>query len=162
MGSRHLPDAGDAGGYRLQHFTSDWSQFQGFLSAFEKSKGDEAIAAGRGALSLVRDRPLAGQISRYYEWAHSESYVSHIERCIAKVAFELSSLLIRVDDLDAAEWALRKGLLVAPASKAMWEQLTDVLLEHHDQALMQQHWRAAEAELGTAALNELKRRETGL
>ena len=85
-----------------------------------------------------------------------------MERSIAKVAFELSSLLIRADDLEGAEWALRKGLLVAPASKAMWEQLTDVLLEHHDQALMQRHWHAAEAELGSAGLAELKRRETGL
>jgi hypothetical protein len=146
----------------LQRFTSDWSQFQGYLATFEKSKDESAIAAGRAALTLVRDRPLAGQISRYYEWVHTESYLSHMERSIAKVAFELSSLLIRADDLEGAEWALRKGLLVAPASKAIWEQLTDVLLEHHDQALMQRHWHAAEAELGSSGLSELKRRETGL
>jgi len=162
VGSRHLPEAGDVGGYRLQHFTSDWSQFQAYLATFEKSKDESAIAAGRAALTLVRDRALAGQISRYYEWAHTESYFSQMERSIAKVAFELSSLLIRADDLEGAEWALRKGLLVAPASKAMWEQLTDVLLEHHDQALMQRHWHAAEAELGSSGLSELKRRETGL
>ncbi len=162
IGANHLPEAGDVGGYRLVDVRTDWEEFTSLVKRFATGPREEQAALGVSALELVRDRPFVGELSRYFEWTHNERIVSAMERAIADFAHSVSTLQIRAGDLAGAEQSLRKGLLVAPASTPLWEQLTDVMLEHADQSVMAAHWRHAETELPAPVVSALRRRETGL
>jgi hypothetical protein len=162
IGANHLPEAGDVGGYRLVDVRTDWEEFTSLVKRFATGPREEQLALGVSALELVRDRPFVSELSRYFEWTHNERIVSAMERAIADFAHSVSTLQIRAGDLAGAEQSLRKGLLVAPASTPLWEQLTDVMLEHADQSVMATHWRHAESELAAPVVTALRRRETGL
>ena len=162
IGAGHLPEAGDVGGYRLVEVRSDWDEFTSLAKRFATGPREEQVALGVSALALVRDRPFVRELSRYFEWIHNERIVSEMQRVISDFAHSVSTLQIRAGDLAGAEQSLRKGLLVAPASTPLWEQLTDVMLEHADQSVMVAHWQYAEAELTPVVVTALRRRETGL
>lgn len=162
IGAGHLPEAGDVGGYRLVEVRSDWEEFTSLAKRFATGPREEQVALGVSALALVRDRPFVSELSRYFEWIHNERIVSEMQRVISDFAHSVSTLQIRAGDLAGAEQSLRKGLLVAPASTPLWEQLTDVMLEHADQSVMAAHWQHAEAELTPVVVTALRRRETGL
>ena len=162
IGAGHLPEAGDVGGYRLVEVRSDWEEFTSMVQRFATGPREEQLTLGVAALALVRDRPFVSELSRYFEWIHNERIVSEMQRVISDFAHSVSTLQIRAGDLAGAEQSLRKGLLVAPASTPLWEQLTDVMLEHADQSVMAAHWQHAEAELTPVVVTALRRRETGL
>ena len=157
-----MPEAGDVGGYHLVEVRSDWEEFTSLVKRFATGPREEQLALGAAALALVRDRPFVSELSRYFEWIHNERIVSEMQRVISDFAHSVSTLQIRAGDLAGAEQSLRKGLLVAPASTPLWEQLTDVMLEHADQSVMAAHWQHAEAELTPVVVTALRRRETGL
>ena len=160
IGAAHLPEAVD-GAYRLVNVTTDWDEFQSLVKRFGESSGEEQIRAGVAAMALVRDQPFTAELTRHFEWTHEERIIAHMQRVISDFAFALSSKQIRANDMAGAEATLRRGLKVAEASTSLWEQLTDVMLEHHDQSLMDEHWRHAESVLSAAVVRSLRARAQG-
>ena len=160
IGARHLPEAVD-GGYRLVDVSTDWDEFQALAKSFPSASTEEQLRIGAAAMDLIRDQPFTGELTRNFEWVYSERIVSHMQRVIAEFAFAFSSKQIRANDMAGAEATLRKGLLVAEASTTLWEQLTDVMLEHRDTSVMDQHWQQAESVLNPTVVRALRSRAQG-
>jgi DNA-binding SARP family transcriptional activator len=161
IGSEVFPDASGKSGYRVIGVETDSTKFQGLAKAALRAPKEEAVRLRTEALSLVRGEPLATEHGRYFDWYVSEGYHASITRAVVDVAHQLSTDLILAGQLVDAEAALRQGLVCAPTSMTLWEQLTDVLLEHHDQSVMALHWRQVAGVLSNFEINQLKVREHG-
>lgn len=161
VGSNHLPDFSGKAGYQLRDVRTDWGEFRDLATRAQGATGSESAALRRRALSLVRGQPFESDLAHYFEWIRVEGFDGEIARAVLDLAHRASTDLILAGDLLGAEECLRRGLLVAPASTLLWEQLTDVLLEHHDPAVMALHWKQAAAVLEATEIERLQEREHG-
>lgn len=161
VGEDHLPSAAGRPGYQLAKVNTDWDEFQHRVAQAKKLPKPAALKARMQALALVKGPPFTADTSRYFTWAFSTSIVYKMISTVVDVAHETSSQLIMTGDLKGAEAALRRGLLIEPASLQLWEDLTDVLLETADQSLMEVHWKAAILLLRPEDVSQLRTRENG-
>ena len=161
VGEKHLPSAAGRQGYRLVHIGTDWDEFQRLVAQSATAPKADAIALKLQALALVTGPPFTADTSRYFTWAFSASMVYKIISTVTNLAHDVSSQLIMAGDLKGAEAALRRGLLIEPASLRLWEDLTDVLLETSDQSLMAIHWTAAALALRPDDVTALRARQNG-
>lgn len=93
----------------------DWTDFQAL------TEDGTDIDDWRRALSLVRGRPLEG-LARG-DWAVLEGFAAAIEAAILDTAVGLSESLLKGGDFLGAEWAARRGLVVAPWDERLYRQL---------------------------------------
>ena len=161
VGENHLPSAARGAGYQLADVGTDWEEFQHLVAQSATASKSEAITMKRQALELVKGPPFTADTSRYFTWAFSASVVYQVISVVTHVAHDVSSQLVMAGDLKGAEDALRRGLLIEPASLPLWEDLTDVLLETTDQSLMAVHWKAATSLLRPEDVIALRARENG-
>jgi hypothetical protein len=92
--------------------STDWSRFRRLT---ETGSGP---ASWRQALSIVRGRPFEG-LARG-EWTVFEGHVAAIESAVVDVAARLGEHLLGAGDPLGAEWALRRGLAVAPWDERLY------------------------------------------
>ena len=161
VGDIHLPSAARGAGYQLVVVGTDWDEFQRLVAQSEKAPKPDAVRLKLQALDLVKGPPFTADTSRYFTWAFSASIVYQIISIVTQVAHDVSAHLVMAGDLKGAEEALRRGLMIEPASLPLWEDLTDVLLETTDQSLMDVHWKAATLLLGPEDVTALRARENG-
>jgi DNA-binding SARP family transcriptional activator len=161
VGENHLPSAAGRQGYQLVSVGTDWDEFQRLVAQSATVPKADAIALKVQALAMVAGPPFTADTSRYFTWAFSASVVYQIISTVTNVAHDVSSQLIMAGDLKGAEAALRRGLLIEPASLPLWEDLTDVLLETSDQSLMAIHWTAAALVLRPDDVTALRARQNG-
>ena len=161
VGEKHLPSAPGRPGYQLVHIGTDWDEFQQLVAQSTTAPKADATAFKLQALALVTGPPFTADTSRYFTWAFSASMVYKIISTVTNLAHDVSSQLIMAGDLKGAEAALRRGLLIEPASLRLWEDLTDVLLETSDQSLMAIHWTAAALALRPDDVTALRARQNG-
>jgi DNA-binding SARP family transcriptional activator len=101
---------------------TDWSEFLVFTDQVS------GPASWRRALMLVRGRPFSGLAKG--DWTALEGFSATIEARVVDVASRLAEHLLEMDDLFGAEWAIRRGLMIAP-----WdERLYRLLMTHADAA----------------------------
>jgi DNA-binding SARP family transcriptional activator len=161
VGERHLPTASGKAGYQLQHFTTDWVEFQNLCGQAMKAPIAESMALRRQALNLVKGPPFTADTTRYFTWTFTSSVVYKMVEAVTTLAHGLSTELVLAGDLVRAENVLRQGLLTDPASLTLWEDLTDVLLETTDQSLLALHWKTAALVLHANDVVALRSRADG-
>jgi DNA-binding SARP family transcriptional activator len=161
VGEHHLPTASGRPGYQLQHFDTDWGEFQRLLGLATKAPRAEATILRRRALALAKGLPFTADTTRYFTWTFSTSVVYKIVESVTVLAHVLCTELVLTGDLAGAQVVVRQGLLTDPASLALWEDLTDVLLESTDQSLLDLHWKAADLVLRSEDVVLLRGRANG-
>ena len=161
VGERHLPTASGRAGYQLQHFTTDWVEFQNLCHQATKAPRTESMNLRRQALDLVKGPPFTADTTRYFTWTFTSSVVYKMVEAVTTLAHGLGTDLVLAGDLAGAESVLRQGLLSDPASLTLWEDLTDVLLETTDQSLLALHWKAAALVLNANDVVALRGRVDG-
>jgi DNA-binding SARP family transcriptional activator len=70
------------------------------------------------ALGMVRGQPF--DVSRGYEWAFAESFVTRAAIAIAEAAQRLGEIALDDGDSTTAEWAATRGLLAAPGDEGLY------------------------------------------
>ena len=98
---------------------TDWSRFSD-LTAAGSTMSDWAEA-----LSLVRGRPFSDLGS---DWPLLEGISQEIESAVIDTASRLASVRLGVGDLQGADWALRRGILVSPWDERLYRLL--MLVRH--------------------------------
>lgn len=161
VGGRHLPTASGRAGYQLVDVESDWAEFRRLRDRARALPTPDATARRQGALALVRGLPFAGDTSRYFAWAHSTSVVYQIVEDVTALAHRVATDLVLNGDLKGAEDALRRGLLVDPASLVLWEDLTDVVVETGHATRLARHWQMADLVLRGEDVVALRARVRG-
>jgi DNA-binding SARP family transcriptional activator len=161
VGERHLPTASGKAGYQLQHFTTDWAEFQNLCGQAMKAPRAESMALRRQALNLVKGPPFTADTTRYFTWTFTSSVVYKMVEAVTTLSHGLGTELVLASDLASAESVLRQGLFSDPASLMLWEDLTDVLLETADQSLLALHWKAAALVLHANDVVALRGRSDG-
>lgn len=160
LGNERFPEA-KAGRYQLQSVTTDWDQFRALATSANELAGESRRAQITEAMSLVRGEPFTGEGGRNFLWVREKGLDYEITRAVIAVAHNGLGDFLKVDDLAGAEQILRAGLRLAPAAHVLWEDLTDVLLEHHDQSLMKRHFSEAMSFLPESDVEALRQRENG-
>jgi DNA-binding SARP family transcriptional activator len=94
---------------------TDWWRFVALTGP------ESGPASWRQALALVRGRPFEGLAKG--DWAVFEGFVATVEAAVVGVAARLGEHLLEADDPLGAEWALRRGLLVAPWDERLYRLL---------------------------------------
>lgn len=161
VGESHLPSAAGKPGYQLVNVITDWGELQHLVAQSTKLSKPDATKLKLAALALVKGPPFTADTSRYFTWAFSSSVVYKMISTVTELAHDVSSQLVMAGDLKGAESALRQGLQIEPTALTLWEDLTDVLLETHDQSLMAVHWTAAALVLRPEDVSQLRTRENG-
>lgn len=110
-----LPDAGPAG-YRLDSsgLVVDWAALAS--AAAENPNTPGWTDRARGALELVRGRPLAGAL-----WEGAVPLVRVMEATVERLAHTLSAHLMEEGDPAGAGWAAERGLVAVTGSVGLWE-----------------------------------------
>lgn len=160
LGPERFPEA-KAGRYQLANVRTDWELFQHRATDANGLEGDARRAMILDALGLVRGEPFVGEGGRHFLWVREKGLDHEITRAVIAVAHNGLRDFLNADDLAGAEEILRHGLRLAPAATILWEDLTDVLLEHHDQSLMKRHFDEARAFLSESDVEALRQREDG-
>jgi hypothetical protein len=95
----------DGDRHRLADVTTDWSRFRRLADSDDPE-------SWRGALELVRGRPLAdlGQ----GQWTVMEGFVTEIEQSVVECGLALGRALLRTGEPDGAQWAAQMALRCAP------------------------------------------------
>jgi len=106
----------------------------------------------------VREYPFASETSPFFEWIRSEGLEGQVVRLVSDTASRTGIDLRRLGRLDDAEMALRKGLLAAPATMLLWEELTEVIVARGDGEALRQHWVQADIHLSASEVSDLRRR----
>ncbi len=161
VGEHHLPTASGRAGYQLVDVESDWEVFRRLCDRARALHKPDATARRREALALVRGLPFAGDTSRYFAWAYSTSVVYQIVEDVTALAHRVGTDLVLNGDLKGAEDALRRGLLVDPASLVLWEDLTDVVVQTGHATRLARHWQMADLVLRNDDVVALRARERG-
>jgi hypothetical protein len=100
----------------------DWQEFRRLCAVARRAADpDDAMAAYRAALELVRGDPFAEVPAQTYGWAWAEQLVSDIEVAVSDAAAALGELALEHDDADTAAWAASQGLLVCPGHEALYQ-----------------------------------------
>ncbi len=158
VGADVLPEASRGAGYRLLEMTTDVEQFRALVDSARGADEETSASIRLRALELVREYPFASETSPFFEWIRSEGLEGQIVRLISDTAYRTGIDLHRLGRLDDAETALRKGLIVAPSTLALWEELTDVIAARGDGEVLRQHWIQAEVHLSASEVGDLRRR----
>jgi DNA-binding SARP family transcriptional activator len=158
VGSEILPEAVRGAGYRVQGVVTDVEIFHSLER--QSREGDDAasLELRLQALALVREYPFATETSSFFEWVRSEALEGQVVRAVSDLAYRTGLDCIRVSDFENAEVALRVGLLAAPASLPIWQQLTDVVAMRGDRSLLKQHFAQAGTFLSSSEVADLQRR----
>ncbi|NYI03241.1 BTAD domain-containing putative transcriptional regulator [Allostreptomyces psammosilenae] len=123
-GLAHLPVGTTALGF-ADSVGCDWAEFQQlYLEGMraDDETGDQCLAA---ALSLVRGRPLDGAL--HGPWGWTEPARQEIISAVVDASSALARRLITRGDHNAAEAAIRRGLLAAPEVETLHRGLFYVL-----------------------------------
>lgn len=143
-GDPYVPRAaGDAGGYVLDHITSDWTTVEA-TAADPTSTSTEDLAE---ALKLVRGRPFEDS-GRRYRWTISLQYP--MLNAVLDIAHELARRALEASDTDTALWATQQGLLVETLHEQLWRDRLQAA--SHDPELHQKVTHELEAAI--AALDD--------
>jgi hypothetical protein len=108
IGAEHLPDATNAGGYRVIGIECDWFVFQRLSGEADKATGARAIELRTQALTLVRGAPF--QVRGQYEWVFSEGLDTQMSGAVITCALRLFNDLMVLGRYQAAEDAAKAGL----------------------------------------------------
>lgn len=158
VGAGVLPEASRGAGYRLVEVSTDVDEFRALVAAARDADDEKSATIRLHALELVREYPFASESSHFFEWVRSEGLEGQIVRLVSDTAYRTGIDLHRLGRLDDAETALRKGLIVAPSTLALWEELTDVIAARGDGEVLRQHWIQAEVHLSASEVGDLRRR----
>jgi hypothetical protein len=161
VGSRHLPDNVQRNGYRLEHATTDWHRFRALAAQAERATGMQRHQLLVAALQLVRGVPFESELSRWFQWADSEGLRTAIIKAVVNVAVDAHADRVQADDLNCAEWALRRGLLASPFELTLWACLADVIQARDDPGDVDRFWRDATAALDPGTVEMLRERVHG-
>lgn len=113
-GDPYIPRAaGDAGGYMLEHITSDWTAVEA-IAADPTGTSTEDLAE---ALKLVRGHPFEGG-GRRYSWTVTLQFT--MMNAVLDIAHELARRALEASDTDTALWATQQGLLVESLHEQLW------------------------------------------
>jgi|GEM_PF-930092 len=93
----------------------DWSEFQRLTCP------GTTVEAWMAALRLVRGRPLQGV--EVGDWFALEGHSAAIERALMTTVMAASEALLEAGDPVGADWAARRGLIVAPWDERPYRQL---------------------------------------
>jgi hypothetical protein len=121
-GSPHLPmvKPGGYGEYRIGPFVRvDYDRFRELVDRAAGEDPSVALKTLREALALVRGRPFE-TVSRGYEWAHVEGFITTIEAEIADAAHRLAKLCLDAGDAEGARWAAQQGLKASTGHEQLY------------------------------------------
>jgi hypothetical protein len=110
IGADHLPDATNAGGYRISGIDCDWAVFKRLSDEADRTTGAQAIELRTQALALVRGVPFQGVARGQYEWVFNEGLHTDMATAVITCALRLSNELMALGRYHAAEDAARAGL----------------------------------------------------
>ena len=158
VGADVLPEASRGAGYRLLEMTTDVEQFRALVDSARGADEETSASIRLQALELVREYPFASETSPFFEWIRSEGLEGQIVRLISDTAYRTGIDLHRLGRLNDAETAVRKGLLAAPATMVLWEELTEVIAAQGDGEALRQHFVQAEIHLSASEVSDLRRR----
>ena len=143
-GDPYIPRAaGDAGGYMLEHITSDWNTVE-TIAADPAGTSTEDLAE---ALKLVRGHPFEGG-GRRYSWTVNLQFT--MMNAVLDIAHELARRALEANDTDTALWATQQGLLVESLHEQLWRDRLQAA--SHDPELHQKVTHELEAAI--AALDD--------
>jgi len=160
VGAGVLPEASRGADYRLVGFTTDFDEFNELARQARGGDEEASIDLRLQALRLVREAPFAGEVSSFFEWAHFEGLTAEVSRTVSDLAYRTALDCRRTGKTEAAELALRTGLLVAPAMTVLWEELVDLVHERDGEAGLAGLWPQIEAQLGVDGVERLQSRVT--
>lgn len=103
-GRRRLRKTGDR--LCVVDVDTDWARFQDLADL----KGD--LPEWRGALELVRGRPLEGLAE--CQWCYLEGFVAEMEVAIVELGIRLGERLLGAGDAVGAQWAAARALKACP------------------------------------------------
>ena len=158
VGAEVFPEASRGAGYRLLEVTTDVEQFRALVESARGADEETSAFVRLRALELVREYPFASETSPFFEWIRSEGLEGQIVRLISDTSYRTGIDLHRLGRLNEAETALRKGLLAAPATMVLWEELTEVIAAQGDGEALRQHFIQAEIHLSASEVSDLRRR----
>jgi hypothetical protein len=113
IGTDHLPDATNAGGYRIRDVECDWFKIQRLADEADLTLGQQAIELRTQALALVRGTPFQGVAKGQYEWVFNEDLHSQMADAVVTCALRLANDLMALGRYQDAEDAARAGLRAA-------------------------------------------------
>jgi len=160
VGNEILPEAGRSAGYQLTNIEVDAERFSELERRSRTSDETESITLRKEALSMLREYPFATEVSSFFEWVRTEGIESRIVQQVSDVAYRTALDQIRLDDPAGAEASLRIALIVAPASMAVWEQLTDVITRQGEEHRLEQLFDQASGILSEHELDVLRARSS--
>jgi len=108
-------------GYRLStEVQCDWTRFEELIEQEVAGPRQEASRL-RSALDLVKGPPLAGSLSSpFFEWVSAQHLDLTMEARVVDASERLGVLALELEDLEEAEWAVRKGLELDPAREELY------------------------------------------
>ncbi len=105
--------------YRVtEKVTTDLAQFEARATYAKTVPPARAKPVLEDALGMVRGQPF--DVSRGYEWAFAESFVTRVAIAIADAAQHLAEIALAEGDSTTAEWAASRGLLAAPGDEGLY------------------------------------------
>ena len=114
VGRQYLPEA-YSGRIELHPAVgSDWDELQSLIQAGVNRTPSQALVE---ALQLVRGEPLADAAPGQWHWA--EQWRRDMIGTVRDIALVLADRCLQGNDVDAARWALRRGLVCAPSDELL-------------------------------------------
>lgn len=156
VGPEHLPDAAEAGGYRLVGAVTDWGEVKRLLAAASGAPDEESRNLRAQALAHVRGAPFEGAHATQFHWAYASGLVSEILRTVTDAAHALSRELLCAGDPAQAEWAARQGLKASRDDERLWLDAARAG-EALGASVLSRVFRDATAALGAQRVRELRR-----
>ena len=156
VGPEHLPDAAEAGGYRLVGAVTDWGEVKRLLAAASGAPDEESRNLRAQALAHVRGAPFEGAHAAQFHWAYASGLVSEILRTVTDAAHAVSGDLLCAGDPAQAEWAARQGLRASRDDERLWLDAARAG-EALGASVLARVWRDAAAALGAPRVRELRR-----
>lgn len=98
--------------------TTDLARFEARATFAKSVPAAVAKPLLEEALGMVRGQPF--DVSRGYEWAFAESFVTRAAIAIAEVAQRLGEIALDDGDSSTAEWAASRGLVAAPGDEGLY------------------------------------------
>ena len=136
IGAEHLPDATNAGGYRINGIDCDWFIFEHLCDEADATTGIQSIQLRTEALELVRGVPFQGVPRGQYAWVFSEQLYIDMANAVITCALRLTGDLMALGRYKAAEDAARAGLRGAPQDDDL-KRARDLAIEARNEGLVQ-------------------------
>jgi hypothetical protein len=112
-----LPEARTAGGYQLQHVSTDLERFNDHLTRAAQTDDPKSQAQLlAAALALVRGVPFSDRPTGTYGWADvgDVPLVSTVHNQVLTASLRLAELAVAAGDGQTGAWAVAKGLMLWP------------------------------------------------